>query len=402
MVESEIWIQYPAFDPGPAFLLVSILCLLIILASWWLWLAQRQNYHLMALLATISLGPLTVAAAIDRFQLEDFEKGEDTLKLHGDGIRFQNSEMSSILESRASHYTVAITGEENEKVQLNLVTGTGPSFRILDASLATDSPEGISRVIDQHLKLDLPVILNGFVLDLKEKELVRTKYNPYQKARRNAWTKQPIRFADFQFPSTRQNLKESTLILEVPQSRSSFSYPAFYWFLICLFLTFLYLAVQSFREKGNEGFRQPTLWLSMVMMPILWWLMPESNSGPIVVRLNSNRIQISANSRVQSLNLDAIEFLQCDMPGSGIVAYRENPEAILWTELAQLFPAGPLVTEQQPDTAELAPLAFRSSKAALRIYLEAVSIDTGTLSNTERMILCDALGRLSWQAKKDW
>ncbi|HBS06808.1 MAG TPA: hypothetical protein DEA96_17695 [Leptospiraceae bacterium] len=173
---------------------------------------------------------------------------------------------------------------------------------------------------------------------------------------------------------------------------------SFYWLLVCLFITFSVFALRAISSRGMR--LDPTMWLALGITPLLWYLFPTFHSSEIELKLDSQKLRYIKGTKARILDLADVRYVECKTPGTGIAIYKEDPEAIAWSEIANLYPPGPLEPDKNMHPLKLAGVGFRTGGAALRLFHESVRIDTGNLTAVERVILCDALGNLARKARQ--
>ncbi|MEQ8350957.1 MAG: hypothetical protein RH862_05700 [Leptospiraceae bacterium] len=403
-VEDPITILYPSSGLALAFFLCTIICALTVISIWVLWIFRRDNYLLLSMLVTVSMGPLIVASLIDGRKASEENSSDSRLQIEKGRIQFFTDGISTgYTSTEVSHFQLETEQTDNGfNSTISLHLSNGPSFRLQEVFAESPFSNIWAPLQDYRRKLNLPVLDTGLVLDTEKNALLRSANNPYSRARNENRTTRNI-FQDSDYPSaSRLTANNQGMRIQYSLQERTLSRFALIWFLICLLLTFLFFSVSEFKSHGMDAIRKPSPWLALILIPLIWWLIPSSPSGAVELAINRKGLTMEHKTDSLMISFHEVEYVRCEVPGTGIILYRDNPERILWSEIQKLFPEGPVARSEGPALVALLESGYRSSREALSLYQSSFPIDTGTLSPVERLKLCDLMGHLAHEVRPVW
>lgn len=407
-----LWTDYSQ-DLQRAFATLSILCVLLILVALALYLWKRGNYLYLAGFAFLALGPLTFASAWD-FLFREQLQSKHTLRQSDTELIFSGLNDASFRSAGWSHFSVIYEQGEDRKAQFYLHHGLGPSF-LLETVRVDESayPEKVRAMVEKYSsRLDLPTIDNlGLILSAGEKYPFRPMGNPFEEARRRSVTVHPdpdILASLLDSPTLKVSRNQGSsheseeiglndgvfgmVTLEYGEPTTSATAYGAYWLLVC-FLGMLVLVTIAIWNKENQKGIPITLWVALPLVPLLWFF-PRGGGQPIRLHFSDQGLMKEVQQAKDFIAYGDMKFIECEMPGTGIVIYRGNPESILFEKTSSaLQPGAVQPNEGNVSMDSLLELGYESSAAAFSLFTDAFRIPTGLLSPVERIQLCAGMGQ---------
>ncbi|MCB1168979.1 MAG: hypothetical protein KDK25_01525 [Leptospiraceae bacterium] len=280
--------------------------------------------------------------------------------------------------------------------------------------------QGDGRKADAYPRMfpSLPVIDEvGLLLDAGEGRIIRTAENSFSLARQKAGAPAaPLSLREIvhrvagpsghtnarPFPSAGSFHIGNEMRLEYDSDSPSFSRYGFSWLLFCLLGLFFYLLLLDAKPGLLGAINSAGLWLCIGTLALLIYTLPDPGSKSFQLVADHKEISLQTREENKRWNFEKVAYVRCEIPGSGIILYRENPEEILWEETSRHFVVGDNPMARGPDYLQLMESAFNSSAAALRMMQNSFTIPGGRLSPVEQVQLCSILGRLATRAKPQW